>query len=450
MRRPVQRACRPDSSALLRSRDPTTAPLAHSAAPKLRSRQREQRDGKTPAVVSVLFINDTSRNGGPGRTLLTILQHLDPAKIRRTVLVPREGVVTGMLRDAQVFEDLIIEPGIVENAVEPWDRAIAREDFEANAALKGVRFVGNVGRATRAVLGLAARVKREKYDLVFCNGTSACFLGGGLAALTGVPALWHVFYSSVAKSRGVRRIACVSSCTTTQFGGPILGADGENKVKVIHDAIDVGDYDPHVPKAELAKELGLPDGSVLFGSQGRIVPKKGYVEMIRSAADMMSKLDDRERARCHFVILGDTPEDTKVNHLDECKALSRSLGVEKNVHFLGFRADVRPYVAAFDVVVIPSVYEDPLPRAVMEAMAMGKAVLAHAVGGIPEQVVHGETGLLVPPGELLSAALLSYFHAPEQRTGHGAAGRRRIETHFEAAAHGRIIQEEILRAAGKG
>jgi glycosyltransferase involved in cell wall biosynthesis len=411
-------------------------------------------------VASVLVINDTSRNGGPGRTLLTILKHIDPAKIRRTVLVPREGVVTGMLREAGVFEELIVEPGIVENAVEPWDRAISREDFEASMPVKGVRFAGNIARATRAVLGLAARVRREKYDLIFCNGTSACFLGGGLAALTGVPAFWHVFYSSVAKpiealhlrlarSRGVRRIACVSSCTTTQFGPRIDGEDGENKVTVMHDAIDIADYDTTTAPADLVAELGVPAGSVFFGSQGRIVPKKGYVEMIRGAAEMMDMLTPGERSLCHFVILGDTPEDTKVNHLEECKNLSQSLGLSKNVHFLGFRADVRPYVAAFDVVVIPSVYEDPLPRAVMEAMAMGKAVLAHAVGGIPEQVVQGETGRLVPAGESLASQLLAYFRTPAERRAHGLAGRRRIETHFEAVAHGRLIQDEILRIVGQ-
>jgi glycosyltransferase involved in cell wall biosynthesis len=299
-------------------------------------------------------------------------------------------------------------------------------------------------------------VKRERYDLMFCNGTSACFLGGGLAGLTGVPALWHVFYPSVARpiqplhmrlarSRGVRRIACVSSCTTTQFGEGILDANGENKVTILHDAIDIADYDAAVPPADLAGELGLPGGSVVFGSQGRIVPKKGYAEMIRGAAVALQSLPDDARPRCHFVILGDTPEDTKKNHLEECRTLAGELGLTRNVHFLGYRPDVRPYVAAFDVVVIPSVYEDPLPRAVMEAMAMGKAVLAHAVGGIPEQVVHGETGLLVPPGELLAREIVRYFHAPDERRAHGLAGRRRIETHFEAAAHGRVIQQEILR-----
>ncbi len=407
-------------------------------------------------MLSVLFINDTSRNGGPGRTLLTILKHLDPAVIRRTVVVPREGVVTGMLRAAGVQEELFTEPGIVENAVEPWDRAISREDFDAPLARRAVRATGNVARATRAVLGLAARVRRERYDLMFCNGTTACFLGGGLAGLTGVPALWHVFYPSVAKpiqplhmrlarSRGVRRIACVSSCTTTQFGQGILDANGENKVQILHDAIDIADYDAAVPPADLRGELGLPAGSVLFGSQGRIVPKKGYVEMIRAASEALTTLSGAERALCHFVILGDTPEDTKVNHLEECQTLARELGIMRNVHFLGFRPDVRPYVAAFDVVVIPSVYEDPLPRAVMEAMAMGKAVLAHAVGGIPEQVVHGETGRLVPTGERLAREMVAYLRAPDERRAHGVAGRRRIETHFEAAAHGRLIQEEILR-----
>ncbi len=130
----------------------------------------------------VLFINDTSRNGGPGRTILYILKFLDPARIHRTVLIPREGIVSRRLADNKVAETLFFEPGLIENIYEPLSHPMERKDFDAPLALKMLRAAGNVGRATAGFVRLLRRVRRERFDLIFCNGTSAGFLGGGLAA----------------------------------------------------------------------------------------------------------------------------------------------------------------------------------------------------------------------------------------------------------------------------
>ena len=121
----------------------------------------------------MLFLNDTSRNGGPGRTLFTLLKFLDPAQVHRTVLLPREGVVADLLREGNAVEELLFEPNFVENAVEPWDRPIVREDFDASLRTRGIRAAGNVARGAAAVARMALTVKRGSYDLVFCNGTSA-------------------------------------------------------------------------------------------------------------------------------------------------------------------------------------------------------------------------------------------------------------------------------------
>jgi hypothetical protein len=113
------------------------------------------------------------------------------------------------------------------------------------------------------------------------------------------------------------------------------------------------------------------------------------------------------------VIFGDTPEDMRPDHLGECRALVRELGLTEWVIFAGFRPDVRAYVADFDVAVVPSVYEDPLPRAVMEAMAMSKPVIAFRMGGIGEMIDDSVEGQLVtgaPPDiKGLADACLAYF-----------------------------------------
>jgi glycosyltransferase involved in cell wall biosynthesis len=407
----------------------------------------------------VLFLNDTSRNGGPGRTLFTLLKFLDPSEVHRAVLLPREGVVADLLRDGDVVDDLMFEPSFVENAVEPWDRPIVRDDFDASLRVKGLRAVGNVARGATAVARMALKVRQGDYDLVFCNGTSANFAGGAIAAMTGVPVMWHVFYTSVAApiaplharlaaSKGVRSIVCVSEPTTRLF------SHVKGKVRIVHDAIDVADFDARRVTPVLRGELGLPKDAIVFGSQGRILPRKGYVEMVRAARLAIDAMTDGERARARFVVLGDTPEDMRPDHLEECRALVRELGLEGTFLFPGYRSDVRPYAGDFDVAVVPSVYADPLPRAVLESMALGKPVVAFDMGGIGEMVKDGETGALVrgaPPDVAgLGAAMLAYLRDPAMRARHGAASRARVERDFEARRHATTLLREMRRVARAG
>src|SRR4029077_14301926 len=102
-----------------------------------------------------------------------------------------------------------------------------------------------------------------------------------------------------------------------------------------------------------------------FGSQGRILPRKGYAEMVQAARRALDRMTAEERTRVHFAVLGDTPEDIRPDHVAECRALVKVLGIEDRFTFLGFKTDVKPYVADFDVAVLASVYADQLPRAVI-------------------------------------------------------------------------------------
>ena len=402
----------------------------------------------------VLFINDTSRNGGPGSTLFFILKFMDPAFIHRSVVVPRDGIVAERFRAPGVCEELWLEPNLIENLVEPWGRAIERDDFDAPAATKTVRAIGNIGRATAGMLRLAARVRSGRYDAIFCNGTTANFAGAALGGMVGVPVVWHVFYTELASalvplharlaaSDAVKAMLCVSRPTARLFDGC-----APQKVRIVHDSIGTREFadGPRVLRAE----LGIAPDAVVFGSQGRILPRKGYVEMIRAARIALDRLSFDERARCRFVILGDTPADTPVDHLAECRALAKQLGIASEVSLLGFRPDVKPYARDFDVVVVPSVYEDPLPRSLFEAMALEKPIAAFSIGGIPEAVDDGVNGLLAeghpPDVDALADTFVRYFRDGAMRRAHGAAGRRRVEAEFDARPHARRIQREIERA----
>ena len=413
--------------------------------------------------VRVLFINDTARNGGPGRSLHSILKFLDPAVVHRAVVLPREGPVARLLSTDGVVDELHYVPDLVENPIEPLTRAMERRDFDAPVAWKVARLGGNAVKAGRAILRLSQLVRAGGFDLVYCNGSSADFAGGALVALTKVPALWHVRYTSLPRGAaalhrrlsvqdGVRRIVCVSRAAAALF------PHCPQKVAVIHNALDVADFDPARVRGTLRAELGLAPDVIVFGSHGRVLRRKGYVEMVRAARLALDEMTERERDRVAFVVVGDTPEDFRPDHVEECRALASELGIGSRFHMLGFRDDVRPLVADFDVAVVPSVYPDPLPRAVIESMAMRKPVIAFDVGGVAEMVDDGVTGGLVhfDPGDAdgsvlrLAGVILRYLRDPERRALQGRAARDRVERDFDARAHAARIQNEIVLASGLG
>lgn len=414
---------------------------------------------KAKRKVRVLFVNDTTRNGGPGQSLYTILRFLDTSVVHRSVVVPREGVIAERLRAGNVVDDLSYLPNLVENPFEPWNRAIERADFDAPAPLKAVRLAGNVGRGALGLVELASMVRRGLYDLVYCNGTTANFAGGAVAAMTGVPALWHARYTSIAKgilpvhdrlarSAGVRRVICVSHASKRVFEA----AGAAEKVRVINNAVDTDEFAPDPSRNRLKEELRLAPDTVVFGSHGRVLRPKGYPEMIRAAHLAMSRMTDDERRRAHVCIVGDTPADFRVDHLAECRELARELGIAEKVHLLGFRKDVREMVDGFDVAVVPSIYPDPLPRSVLESMALAKPVIAFDVGGVPEMLEHDVSGTLLPLEppyvEALAGQLLRYLRDPGLRARQGAAARARIEAKFGGRAHARAVQNEIVWSAG--
>jgi glycosyltransferase involved in cell wall biosynthesis len=424
-----------------------------------------------PAVAKqprrVLFINDTVRDGGPGRSLHSILRFLDPRIVHRTVVLPRPGAIAELLLRDGAADELCLEPLLVENPIEPWARAMRRIDFDAPAWLKLARLAGNGFKMTSGLARLAMLVRSRRVDLVYCNGTNADFAGAALARLTRVPALWHVRYASIpgavrvihrrlSASVGVRRIVCVSKPAASLF------AHCRRKVTVIHNGLDVAHFDPESVRGTLRRELRLPGDSVVFGSHGRVLRRKGYVEMLRAARVALDAMTGAERRRIAFVVVGDTPEDFRMNHLEECRSMAARFGLSTCFFLVGFRTDVRPLVADFDVAVAPSVFADPLPRAVLESMSLAKPVIAFDIGGLGELVESGVTGELVPFDrstrggassraiERLARAFLRYARDRDLRERQGRAARARVVREFDARSHALRIQEEIVRTAGAG
>jgi len=413
---------------------------------------------KDSRPLRILFLNDTPRNGGPGRSLCTLLQRLDPSVIHRTVLLPRAGSVETLLRDAQAADDIVFEPLWVENIFAPWGRPMERRDFQAFWGIKRIRALGNVLRMIRAVFNILLLFKRGRHHLLYCNGTTADFVGGILARVAGIPTIWHVRYTSIPTvardfhrwlscSSAVRHIVCVSKASASLF------PHCPSKVSVVHNGVDLHEFSPQDFDDRLRQNLGVPDDTVIFGSHGRILRKKGYIEMLMAARRALDELSSGERQRCHFVIVGDTPADFADDHLAECRQLAIALDLTQKVSFLGFQSDVRPFLKGFDVAVVPSVYPDPLPRAVIESMAFGKPVLAFDVGGVAEMLSSNEGTLVAgtPPDVTeLGRQIVRYFRDPNLRARQGRAAYARILQDFDSRSHAAKVTCIIASAVSVG
>lgn len=161
------------------------------------------------------------------------------------------------------------------------------------------------------------------------------------------------------------------------------------KVSVVRSSIDTKFFEPNSKVREQAREkLGLENDEFVIAAVGRLVKGKGYDVLLRSLVNF-------PRSDCPTLLLaGDG------NERQQLEKLSNSLGLSQQVRFMGFQADIRPVLWAADVFVhVPTNFPEGTPNAILEAMATGLPVIGSKIGGIPEIVRDGETGLLVPPDE---------------------------------------------------
>lgn len=182
-------------------------------------------------------------------------------------------------------------------------------------------------------------------------------------------------------------------------------------------------------RAGLRAGLGLPAGHPLIGCVANIMPIKGHQYLIEATALL------RQRGvPVQLLLIGGYHEDEGAfnGHFAMLKQRITTLGLQQSVHFLGHRPDAANLVGLLDIFVLPSLSEG-FSNALLEAMAAGVPAVATAVGGNPEAVIDGQTGLLVPPGEAgaIADALERLLADPRRRRQMGAASHQRVLECFQ-------------------
>jgi len=166
------------------------------------------------------------------------------------------------------------------------------------------------------------------------------------------------------------------------------------RVEVLHNALDVHQYAARasVARDRVRAELGLHADTPVIGTLSRLFPAKGHRGLLQSLPRILEKIP-----QLTLLIPGEGPE------REPCEQLVRELGIQHAVRFLGQRGDIPEFLSALDLVIIAS-REEGFPFAGVEAMACGVPVVAYGVGGVPELVRDGRTGLLIRPGDASAMA----------------------------------------------
>ena len=386
---------------------------AIAGAPYLRHRRTHRSRGhQRPRLLQLLA---TGGNGGAQESYTGLLLGLDRSKYEVRALSLSAGSAVQRIRRLGLQVDVIDEAD---------DEAAIRE--------------------------LAAWLRREEIDLVHAHMFRAEVLGTRAALAAGTPVIMATVHSS--RVRSPEDVATLAGLTPAMDRLIVPSASILAKVRaegrggaafsVVPNGVDLARFATPAPRCLLRREAGVPSSAVLVGVVARLEPEKGHAYLVAAWPDVVAAAPDTWLA-----IVGEG---------SQCEALRAQAAAlpapaRDHIIFTGRREDISALTADLDIAVLPSLREAQ-GISVLEAMARRVPVVASAVGGIPEVVADGVSGLLVPPADptALAAALSRLAASPALRAHMGEAGYRIVAERFSMDAHVQRIEEiydeELLRA----
>jgi len=360
--------------------------------------------------------------GGTQRHIQQLVRGLDRSKFRVVVYALRPGGEVAEELEASGVEVRILSSG--ERFVSfGTARAVARAARELRR--DGVQIVHAYQWRPGLVGAIAGRLARVPVVLA-----SKRSLSGSVASeRRGWRVIGH-FVDRIVVNAEALRVEAVAHGVRARWA-------------LVRNGIDIEHFRAGPTTPESARRLlDLPDTRPIVGSIGRLEARKGHGDLLQALA----RLRTRASGPPLLLLVGDGPERSSLERL------AIDLNVADSVHFAGTVSDVRPWLAAMDAFVLPS-REEGSSNAVLEAMAVGRPVVATDVGGMTELIEDGRTGLIVPVADpaALASAMVTVLDAPEHAAALGRAARRVADEAFGAARMVRDMEAlwtECLQRAG--
>jgi glycosyltransferase involved in cell wall biosynthesis len=301
-------------------------------------------------------------------------------------------------------------------------------------------------RDRRALRRLTALFKEKQYDIVHTHTSKAGYIGRMAAHRAGVPVVVHTPHGHIfhgyfpgpitrffiaLERRAARHTDRIIALTQRGVDDHLAQRIGRpEQYAVIHSGIDLSPYaSAREKRAETRRELGLEPGDFVVGGVGRLEPVKGFTYLVQAARPVLERLP-----HARMVLVGDG------SLADTLRDEARDLG--NRFHFLGLRHDVPDVMAAFDLLVLPSRNEG-MGRVLLEAGAAGVPSVATAVGGVPNVVDDGVTGVLVPPEnpQALADAVMHLAEDAPLRETMGQSARERVVPNYGLETMVRQIED---------
>ena len=228
----------------------------------------------------------------------------------------------------------------------------------------------------------------------------------------------------------------------SETGGKAVVADlgvPKNKIEVILPGLDLDAFSRTDNRSKIRTEIGVSDDQHLILFVGRLRPVKGPEYGIRAFAIAAS-----QNPKLHLALAGEGEQRSFL------KNLTKELGIEENITFLGARNDLPDVLSAADIILMPSIAEG-FPRVANEAMAASKPIVATRVGGIPEAIIDNVTGLLVESKEIdtMSDAIIRVSSDTELQQRLGNTARQHAELHYSAASYVSRLDDMYSRWANR-
>ncbi|BFU93763.1 MAG: putative Glycosyl transferase group 1 [Nitrospira sp.] len=358
----------------------------------------------------ILYIHGVGAVGGAEHDLLAFLARLDRRAWDPHVVCPPEGPFRALLEQA----DLAVHP----LALVPW-----RKWFSSLIRWRSVSRLRDVVDRLRPALV-------HVNDIWWVPHT----LGALRGAVVSPPVVAHVrqeIEPDKVRRYELDRIDRVIAISDQVAASLRAGGVEARRLRTVYSGIDFSrpveatGASGRLDRTAVRRRLGVPDSAVLLGTAANLFPRKGYDVMLRALPGILAVHPD-----VHYLLAGTA----EPGYAGSLRALAIGLGIAERVHMVGFQNPVRPFLDALDLYVHPALMEG-FGIALVEAMAAGKAVIATRTGGVPEVVEHGETGLLVSPGDpdRLREAVIELLRDEARRARMGAKGRSRARERFDLA-----------------
>ena len=381
----------------------------------------------------ILFFNNGAELYGADYVLLQLLQHLDRERFEPLVILPYDGPLAQELRARRVT-CLLREIPVLRRS-----------------GLSGLGILQFAWQTLAALVYVVRLCRRERVDILHTN-SAAVWIGGLAATVLRRPHVWQLM-ELVERPRIVAwwmntmvalfstRVFCISDAVRDHFSRdwPRRRANYET----LYHGVDLTDYNPEaVSGTALRARLGLTPDTVLVLYASRISAWKGQEVLAEAARQVVAA--KALPAPVHFAFLGNCYRGQEHFETELAEQLAKVPQRERTVSVHGFQRNLPEWLAAADILVLPSKLPEPNATVVLAGMAMKLPVIGTAIGGTLETIVPGVTGLLVPPNnaEALAAAIVELMADGPRRRAMGQAGRARVEQIFSLERYCQRIAAE--------